>query len=337
MWRTMRQPKWVAMLAVVLAVVVVFVLLGRWQLRAAFDAPPPASAGQRVPISDLMLPGEPLTEDAAARPVSLNGWFVPGDFTLVENRLQNGREGFWVVGHLAVADADAARSAQGGDAQDAGAGQAGARQDAAVLPGIAAAVGWAPDADTAAAAAATLDELARTGGPQPTAPGPAPTAPTLAPASSAPAPDSPPAPASLTASAAAPATWQAILQAPQDPKVAREGDPQRVLSMAPGQLVNLWHTPASAYYAAWLLITDGLALPAGLEPIAVVPVDESLHIDLLNVFYALEWVVFAVMALYLWWRMVRDEWRATQAVNSEEALAAQVRRELLLQMRPDER
>jgi hypothetical protein len=28
----------------------------------------------------------------------------------------------------------------------------------------------------------------------------------------------------------------------------------------------------------------------------------------LNLFYAMQWVIFGVFALYLWWRLVRDEW-----------------------------
>ncbi len=49
---------------------------------------------------------------------------------------------------------------------------------------------------------------------------------------------------------------------------------------------------------------DSSALqPIGTEQV----VDEEL--DWLNIFYALEWLVFAAFALYLWWRMLKDAYQ----------------------------
>ena len=44
----------------------------------------------------------------------------------------------------------------------------------------------------------------------------------------------------------------------------------------------------------------------GLEPISSPPPEESVELNWLNVFYAVEWVVFAGFAIFLWYRLVRD-------------------------------
>jgi hypothetical protein len=130
----------------------------------------------------------------------------------------------------------------------------------------------------------------------------------------------------------APLSVLAKLEVGQDPVPARDGDPQRILSMSPGQLINTWATGASDFYPAWLLATAGLPAPAPLDAIAVVPIDDSLQIDLLNIFYAIEWLVFCVMAIYIWWRMVRDDYVTDKAEQSDAAVAERVRRELLLEL-----
>ena len=45
---------------------------------------------------------------------------------------------------------------------------------------------------------------------------------------------------------------------------------------------------------------------AGLEAIASPPPEESVELNWLNVFYAVEWAVFAGFAIFLWYRLVRD-------------------------------
>jgi cytochrome oxidase assembly protein ShyY1 len=106
----------------------------------------------------------------------------------------------------------------------------------------------------------------------------------------------------------------------------------QVGTVSPAQLTNLWDAPLwSGYLAAFAenpagapfqLAEDGTLAPdaALLGPeltrldIDQQPTDES--VNLLNLFYAVEWVVFAGFALYIWWRFVRDEWQREQ--NPEE-------------------
>ncbi|MFI7481792.1 SURF1 family cytochrome oxidase biogenesis protein [Kocuria sp. M1R5S2] len=102
----------------------------------------------------------------------------------------------------------------------------------------------------------------------------------------------------------------------------------QVRTVSPAQLTNLWDTPLwPGYVAAFAenpaaapdrpaavggLAADAALMDPELSPLQIEqqPTDES--VDLLNVFYAVEWVVFAGFALYLWWRFVRDEWRRGQ-------------------------
>jgi hypothetical protein len=39
--------------------------------------------------------------------------------------------------------------------------------------------------------------------------------------------------------------------------------------------------------------------------------------NLLNIFYAIEWVLFAGFAVFLWYRLVKDAWEAEVAQPEE--------------------
>ena len=111
---------------------------------------------------------------------------------------------------------------------------------------------------------------------------------------------------------------------PPEGPLPTEGLPDgQVGTVSPAQLTNLWGVPVHSGYVAafaespasapWPLADDGTLGPdaALLSPqlsrlqIDQQPTDES--VDLLNLFYAVEWIVFAGFALYIWWRFVRDE------------------------------
>jgi len=49
-------------------------------------------------------------------------------------------------------------------------------------------------------------------------------------------------------------------------------------------------------------------IDAGLETIDSVPPLPVGAINWLNLFYAVEWVVFAGFAIFFWYRLVRDDW-----------------------------
>jgi cytochrome oxidase assembly protein ShyY1 len=81
-------------------------------------------------------------------------------------------------------------------------------------------------------------------------------------------------------------------------------------SMAVPELINLWTDPPDGVYGGYLIADSA---PAGLELIdAPAPVTE-VSLNLLNVFYAAEWVIFAGFAIFLWYRLVRDAWEEENA------------------------
>jgi cytochrome oxidase assembly protein ShyY1 len=73
-------------------------------------------------------------------------------------------------------------------------------------------------------------------------------------------------------------------------------------ALAVAELINLW-PDATPAYGGYLVLDEA---PAGLEPIFSPAPSREIGFNLLNVFYALEWAIFAGFAIYLWYRLVRD-------------------------------
>lgn len=115
---------------------------------------------------------------------------------------------------------------------------------------------------------------------------------------------------------------------PEAPLGDRELPEKELASLSPAQLTNVWNAPLySGYVAAAAEVPAGEELPvteqgALAENASVMsaelrdldidqqPTDTSLN--MLNLFYALEWIVFAGFAVFLWWRFVRDEYLRRQ-------------------------
>lgn len=80
-------------------------------------------------------------------------------------------------------------------------------------------------------------------------------------------------------------------------------------ALAVAELINLWADDPSAdgapgVYGGYLVLAQPLA---DLEAIDAPAPSREVEFNLLNLFYALEWVVFAGFAVFLWWRLVKDE------------------------------
>lgn len=70
------------------------------------------------------------------------------------------------------------------------------------------------------------------------------------------------------------------------------------------EFVNVWPEYTGVIYGGYLISATS---PAGLTQIdAPAPLPEA-SVNLLNLFYALEWLIFAGFAFYLWYRLVMDE------------------------------
>ncbi|UIN32252.1 SURF1 family protein [Microbacterium binotii] len=127
----MLRGRWIAMLLLCLAVAAVFAWLGQWQLARAIDTAPreEGATEQVMPIQDVAIPGEYLTDPLIGQRVEVSGTLVPSDFVVVASRYNGGVEGYWVTAHLRAVDPDAS---------------------------LAVAVGWAASRDDADAVAETL-------------------------------------------------------------------------------------------------------------------------------------------------------------------------------------
>lgn len=116
-------------------------------------------------------------------------------------------------------------------------------------------------------------------------------------------------------------------------------------TLSPGQLVNVWDVPSYAAYVAAFAVTDAAgaevgarAAEGGLEPVWVAPQPEEAQVIWLNVFYGVEWVLFAGFALFLWWRFVRDDHqRELREAELDEEWAARWRAEELARRREEAR
>ncbi len=74
-------------------------------------------------------------------------------------------------------------------------------------------------------------------------------------------------------------------------------------ALAVAELANEWQDFDGQVYGGYLVAAEP---PAGLDAIAAPPPEQAVVLNWLNVFYAVEWALFAGFALYLWYRLVRD-------------------------------
>ncbi|MEL0256694.1 MAG: SURF1 family protein [Pontimonas sp.] len=77
-----------------------------------------------------------------------------------------------------------------------------------------------------------------------------------------------------------------------------------ISTVAIPELLNLWADPGPVY-GGYLVLSEA---PEGLTTIGTEAPPTESQLNWLNLFYALQWVIFGLFALYLWWRLVRDEW-----------------------------
>lgn len=91
-----------------------------------------------------------------------------------------------------------------------------------------------------------------------------------------------------------------------------ENGEQSTVSVA--QLINQWDEPGPVF-GGYLVLDQA---PGGLATVSTEPPSIDRQLNWLNIFYAAEWVIFAFFALYLWFRLVKDEWEK----ELEEATAA---------------
>lgn len=107
MLRTALKPRWLGLLALLLAVLVSFTWLGLWQLNVARDKGQ-AQAAEAVtklpvaPVSQVISPHQQFPSNGSGRPVSATGRYDAAHQLLVADRRLDGVSGYWVITPLVV-------------------------------------------------------------------------------------------------------------------------------------------------------------------------------------------------------------------------------------------
>jgi cytochrome oxidase assembly protein ShyY1 len=250
-WRLARQPRWIAALILALAVAAGFAALGQWQVsRSITDATVVERDTETVkPLTEVAQPQSPVTSTVAGRMVSFEGTIVPGDYTVLSGRLNDGDLGYWVMAHVVVDNGSS----------------------------LAVALGWSATEEEADAVASSTSGIA----------------------------------------ALVPFTGRYLAtEAPQEGHF--ESGERNMASVA--ALVNDWATAPDTVYGGYVVSAEA---PSGLQRIDSPVPEDDVTLNWLNIFYAVEWAVFAVFAVFLWYRLVRDAWEREQEFAAEDAAAAE--------------
>ena len=233
MLRVALRPRWILALIVTLGFAAGFVLLSQWQVSRSVEQATVVTRATEtvVALETVAEPQTAVTTTAAGQLVSADVTFAANDYSVLSGRDDDGRAGYWLVGHAITADG----------------------------VGLAVALGWAPSA-----------AAAREAEPE--------------------------------------ATGEAVVEGryeATEPAADDDFETGSRSSMSVATLINEWTTAPDAVYGGYLILGEA---PSGLETIATPAPSNEVVLNWLNVLYAVEWVVFAGFAVFLWWRFVRDAW-----------------------------
>jgi surfeit locus 1 family protein len=245
--RTALRPRWQGLLLVALVAASVMVLLGHWQLgRAREHGREPVERLARAqvtavpkPLAQVIRARQTFPREAVNLRVIATGYWDYAHRLLITDRTLNGRDGYWVLVPLKLADGSA-------------------------LPVVR---GWvASPADPAATGS--------TGTPGP----------------------------------AGAVQVVGLLQPTEAPLDHTPGQADRLPAdqlarIAATDLVNDWPFPLITGF----LVQQSQTPATGPAPAPVPPPTPDSGLDLLNVFYAFQWWLFAGVTLFFWWRLVRDD------------------------------
>ncbi|MHA7272205.1 SURF1 family protein [Arthrobacter sp. TMT4-20] len=101
---------------------------------------------------------------------------------------------------------------------------------------------------------------------------------------------------------------------PAEGPVAERPVAGQIPTLATADLTNRWDR---AIYSGFVVSTSTTLAGAQqapedpLEVVTVGPQPQETPLNWLNIFYAVEWFVFAGFAFFLWWRLVADDYRRT--------------------------
>ena len=84
-----------------------------------------------------------------------------------------------------------------------------------------------------------------------------------------------------------------------------QSKPYLLGSLSLAQLVNLYSSDQVESFAGFLALDAEPGL--GLDSINLPAQQVGTSVNWLTLFYAVEWVLFGVFAVFLWWRLVQDQ------------------------------
>jgi cytochrome oxidase assembly protein ShyY1 len=91
--------------------------------------------------------------------------------------------------------------------------------------------------------------------------------------------------------------------------------PGRASAVSVAELINIWDISS---YPGFVSATSEIgeqgdvsaaAVGGELKPLRIGAQPPAQQVNWLNLFYSVEWVVFAGFALFIWWRLVKDDYR----------------------------
>ncbi|WP_258142363.1 SURF1 family protein [Arthrobacter sp. MYb227] len=114
---------------------------------------------------------------------------------------------------------------------------------------------------------------------------------------------------------------------PTEAPKTRTGDGIVFDSLSVAELINIWDVPSYSGFLVAGPVTgenqmDRSAEATGLIQVDVGPQPQERQINWLNIFYGIEWVVFAGFAVFLWYRLVSDDYRRQQEDIADAAAIA---------------
>lgn len=261
--KTALTPRWLLGLVLVLVLSSGFVMLSKWQLNSSTLGQLTADPDKdRVrPYTEILQPYEAQLAATVDTVVEARGTYVQGSSYLVEGKLKDGVEGYWVISLFIPEGSQGVDTSMGSGPR-----------------GIAVVRGWSQD------------------------------------------PVVPPEPQEQVTVAGRIVGNDPPVNSNQIRSELR--GVERLLGSAnPAYLTNVWNAPLyngiltldSENTGGTPLDADGtIAASATIEgqtdrfvPVRAPQVTDE-TVDWLNIFYALEWLVFAGFALYLWYRLLKD-------------------------------
>lgn len=112
---------------------------------------------------------------------------------------------------------------------------------------------------------------------------------------------------------------------PEGPQIPNpREDPQVMRTMIPAHFANVWQDVDAPVYSGYLVAHPEGAVFDAITDVALDPIDSVAplppeQVNWLNVFYAIEWVVFAGFAVFFWFRLTRDAWEKEHELQLQEA------------------